>query len=291
MTLQQIKYFICVAEFGSISETANRMYVAQSSVSSAIRELESYYNIQAFQRGSKGVVLTEAGKELLMDLRVIQQQMELLDYKYSIKREEKTALSVVVQHHICGLETFLTVAKQLETEEYSIGFFECCTSDIYENIECGHADIGIFFFAERAARQIKKELKNRNLLYHNLGESKLHIYLSKKHPLVKKGEIYMRDLTEYPCITYDRVPGSNSVLAEVLAPYQKKIAINDRAVACTLLRNLNAFVVGSGYCIPDPCYKDILALPIQDGDKIDLGWIVRRDYKPSEIAQQFLKLL
>ena len=47
MTLQQIKYFISVAESGSISEAAKRLFTAQSSISSAIKEIENTYDITA----------------------------------------------------------------------------------------------------------------------------------------------------------------------------------------------------------------------------------------------------
>ena len=45
MTLQQIRYFISVAESGSISEAAKRLFTAQSSISSAIKEIENTYDI------------------------------------------------------------------------------------------------------------------------------------------------------------------------------------------------------------------------------------------------------
>ena len=50
MTLQQIKYFINVAESGSISEAAKRLFTAQSSISSAVKEIENTYGITAFIR-------------------------------------------------------------------------------------------------------------------------------------------------------------------------------------------------------------------------------------------------
>ena len=83
MTFQQIRYFIAVAEIGSISETAKNMYVAQSSISNAIREIESYYGIQAFVRTAKGVCLTDDGRELLSGLRIVTNQMEMLDRNYA----------------------------------------------------------------------------------------------------------------------------------------------------------------------------------------------------------------
>lgn len=50
MTLQQIKYFINVAESGSISEAAKRLFTAQSSISSAVKEIENTYGITAFYK-------------------------------------------------------------------------------------------------------------------------------------------------------------------------------------------------------------------------------------------------
>ena len=40
MTLQQLQYVIAIVEHGSISETAKQLYVAQPTLSSAVRTLE-----------------------------------------------------------------------------------------------------------------------------------------------------------------------------------------------------------------------------------------------------------
>lgn len=71
MTLQQIRYFISVAESGSISEAAKRLFTAQSSISSAIKEIENTYDITAFIRESTGVRLTRSGEELLIEFKGI----------------------------------------------------------------------------------------------------------------------------------------------------------------------------------------------------------------------------
>ena len=82
MTIQQMKYFITVADSGSISEAAKRLYAAQSSVSSAIKEIEFYYGVTAFSRDSKGVCLTKEGEELLIEFKGILTRLEFLDAKY-----------------------------------------------------------------------------------------------------------------------------------------------------------------------------------------------------------------
>lgn len=47
---------------GSISKAANQLYISQPAITKAIKKLESELDIKLFNRGSKGVTLTENGK-------------------------------------------------------------------------------------------------------------------------------------------------------------------------------------------------------------------------------------
>lgn len=55
MTLQQLKYVVTVAETGTITEAANRLYISQPSLTNAIRELEKEMKITIFLRTNKGI--------------------------------------------------------------------------------------------------------------------------------------------------------------------------------------------------------------------------------------------
>ena len=48
MTLQQLKYMITVADTGTITEAANKLYISQPSLTNAIHELEKEMNIVIF---------------------------------------------------------------------------------------------------------------------------------------------------------------------------------------------------------------------------------------------------
>ena len=58
MNLQQLRYVITVAKFGTFREAARQLYMAQSSLSSSIKDLEEEYNIQIFARSKKGIEMT-----------------------------------------------------------------------------------------------------------------------------------------------------------------------------------------------------------------------------------------
>ena len=65
MTLLQLKYIVVIAETGSISEAAKKLYIAQPSLSLAVKELEKELGIVIFSRTNKGVVLSAEGEEFL----------------------------------------------------------------------------------------------------------------------------------------------------------------------------------------------------------------------------------
>lgn len=64
MTLQQIRYILTIAEVGSLSKAAEVLYVAQPSLSSAVKELERELGITVFYRSGKGVSLTNDGARI-----------------------------------------------------------------------------------------------------------------------------------------------------------------------------------------------------------------------------------
>lgn len=62
MTLRHMKIFVSVCREKSISLAAKKLFISQPAVSNAIKELETYYGTPLFDRISKKIYLTEAGK-------------------------------------------------------------------------------------------------------------------------------------------------------------------------------------------------------------------------------------
>ena len=63
MTLQQLRYAITVAETGTITEAAKKLYISQPSLTNAIHELEKEMNLVIFQRTNKGILLSGGGMQ------------------------------------------------------------------------------------------------------------------------------------------------------------------------------------------------------------------------------------
>src|ERR1700757_3030485 len=77
MELRHLRYFIAVAEMGSLTEAAKRrLYTSQPSLSRQIRDLEDEVGVELFSRSVHGVELTAAGKVFLDHARLALSQVD-----------------------------------------------------------------------------------------------------------------------------------------------------------------------------------------------------------------------
>ena len=79
MTIRHLKIFIAVADTGKMSAAAEKLYITQPSVSQAVRELEEHYQTLLFERLSKKLFITEAGKRLYSYARPVVAQFDLIE--------------------------------------------------------------------------------------------------------------------------------------------------------------------------------------------------------------------
>ena len=80
MTLQQLKYVTTIANIGSISEAAKRLFVSQPSLTKAIKELEKEMGITIFDRTNKGITVSKEGERFLGYARQVLEQAALCAY-------------------------------------------------------------------------------------------------------------------------------------------------------------------------------------------------------------------
>lgn len=76
MDLRQLEYFLAVAEEGSFTSAAARLYMVQSSLSASLLVLERELGADLFVRGRRGTEVTDAGAALLGPARAVLERVE-----------------------------------------------------------------------------------------------------------------------------------------------------------------------------------------------------------------------
>ena len=75
-SIRQLKYLVAVAEHRHFSKAAETCFVTQSTLSTAIRELEQQLGVMIFERNRKSVLITPVGERLLAQARTILGEVE-----------------------------------------------------------------------------------------------------------------------------------------------------------------------------------------------------------------------
>lgn len=76
MDIRHLRYFIAIAEEGSLLRAAERLGVAQPALSKHIRNMEAELEVDLLLRGPRGVCVTEAGQRLLTKARSLAEQFD-----------------------------------------------------------------------------------------------------------------------------------------------------------------------------------------------------------------------
>ena len=99
MTIQQLKYVVTVAERGTITGAADRLYISQPSLTNAIHELEKEMNIQIFNRTNKGISLSKEGEDFLGYARQVLEQAAILEDNVSVVERIATRELEIEERH------------------------------------------------------------------------------------------------------------------------------------------------------------------------------------------------
>lgn len=279
MTLQQLKYVVTVAETGTITEAAGKLYISQPSLTNAIHELEREMQIVIFNRTNKGISLSKEGDIFLGYARQVLEQAEILEDKYKGEGSGKKQFCVSTQHYSFAVNAFVDLIKKYGQEEYDFSLRETQTYEIIEDVAKMRSEIGILFLNDFNEKVITKILKSNELEFHDLFVAKPHVFISRRHPLADRQIITNEELESYPYLSFEQGEHNSFYFSEEIfsaSERKKNIRVRDRATLFNLLIGLNGYTVCSGVIDKKLNGKDIIAVPLADESDMRIGYITHR---------------
>ena len=294
MTLQQLKYAITVAQTGTITEAAEKLYISQPSLTNAIHELEKEMNIEIFTRTNKGIIVSKDGEDFLGYARQVLEQAEVLEDKYKGGGGGKKKFCISTQHYSFAVNAFVDLIKKYGQDEYDFSIRETQTYEIIEDVAKMNSELGIIFMDDFNDVVLNKILKSNDLEFHQLYSARPHVFISRRHPLAGKQIITNEQLEAYPYLSYEQGEHNSFYFSEeIFSTYERKknIRVRDRATLFNLLIGLNVDTVCSGIIDKKLNGKDIIAVPLADEKDMRIGYITHRKGMISRLGNTYIEAL
>lgn len=283
MELNELNAFVAVAETGSFSQAAERLYLTQPAISKRIAALEEKLDTRLFDRIGRKIGLTEAGLHLLPRAKGMLDEMADIQRSLSnLSGMVKGTLSMGTSHHI-GLHRLPPVlsrfSKQYPEVRLDLHFLD--SEDACSAVEHGDLELAIVTLPPDPSP---------NLDTTEIWPDPLEFVVNEDHPLAAYKEVTLRELAGYPAV----LPGSGTftrdILEQALAPLGIEIEI---AISTNYLETLKMLVsTGLGWSLIPKTMIQNTSLCILGVEKIriarSLGTVTHRGRSLSNAATAML---
>lgn len=294
MTLQQLRYIVCIAGHKSMNKAAAQLFITQPSLSNTIRDLEEELGMQLFLRSNRGIVITPEGEEFLGYARQMLEQYRLMEERF-VKRERfKKKFSVSMQHYTFAVQAFIHMAKEFGMDDYEFAVHETKTYEVIENVKNQKSELGILYLDDFNQKAMEKILSDCDLEFVDLFSCSIYVYLWKGNPLASRERVGFEDLKNYPCLSFEQGDNNSFYLAEeVFSTYEYKqiIKADDRATLLNLMVGLNGYTLCSGILCEDLNGGEYTAVPLDTQDKMRIGYIKKKKMPLSILGEKYIAKL
>lgn len=297
MNLLHMKYAVEIAETNSINKAADKLYVGQSALSRAIKELEASLGVTLFERSAKGMFLTADGEIFIHHAKNVLAQIDEMENMFSGGTISKKHFSVSVPRASYIAEAFAEFSKVIDKDtQAEILYKETNSMRAVKNILQEDYKLGIIRYAENYDKYYKTMMDEKGLDYELITEFRHVLIMSSESPLAKKEKITYGDLVDLVEISNPDPYVPSLPLAEVRKEElseisSRRIFVFERASQFELLsenpetymwvspvpkKTLERFGLAQRKCDENKrVYKDLL--------------IHRKDYSHSELDNMFIE--
>lgn len=304
MNVQALRYIIAVEHSRSINKAAQHLYVSQSSISRAIKEIEGQIGITLFHRTNKGVIPTYDGQKFIDQARHLLHEMEHLEGQYfRSPRVAQDTLLVATQRCTPVIHAFIAYYRQFcaQRELLNLAIQEDTTDGIIQLVSSRIYGIGILHYTSDQEASFLSRCEAMDLEYHSLDRSPVCAQVRPGHPLSAYSSITVDMLAPYPHVTYSDEDITCINYCSDISQYnpsilKKRIVLQDRGTLLQIINSTDSYYVGCDFGwlydqgvmgILPPCY-----IPLRDVNfTLNTLWVQRTGRSLTEPEGQFIHIL
>ena len=292
MNIQQLRYVVAIANSGTFREAAEKMYVSQPSLSISVRDLEKELGFKIFRRTSSGTFLTRRGMEFYEKAQELVKGFDVFQNQYANPEEEKDEFSIASQHYDF-LPPTITAFSQQYPDYKNFRIFESTTVQILDEVAQGHSEIGIIYLNNQNQKGVMQRIEKLGLEVIELIPFQTHIYLREDHPLAKKKELVMDDLSDLPTVRFTQEKDEYLYYSENFvdtSASSQMFNVTDRATLNGILERTNAYATGSGFLDSDSV-NGITVIPLNDNLNNRMVYVKREEVDLSQAGNLFVEVM
>ncbi len=188
MELRHFRYFVAVAEALSFTKAAEKLRLAQPSLTRQVRNLEDEIGVRLLDRANNRVTLTEEGRRFLFDAKkLLAMCAESVAAVQRMNPGERSQLNIgyVANIHYAMLPATLRAFRKL-CPDVALNLFDMTSAEQLQALDAHEIDLG--FVGLRPA------LSNHDLLAEGVAHDMMLVALAERHPLAKKAKLKLADL-------------------------------------------------------------------------------------------------
>jgi len=210
MELRHLRYFVAVAEALSFTKAAEKLRLAQPSLTRQVRNLEDEIGVRLLDRTNNHVTLTEEGRMFLFDSKkLLAQCAESVAAVQRMKRGESPDLNIgyVASIHYGMLPATLGAFRKLRPT-VALNLYDMTSAEQYVALEVRKIDLGFV--------GVRPSLSGHTFLSECVAHDKMLVALHAGHPLSKKREVRLSELATQFFVTgsVKTHPGTREWLVE-----------------------------------------------------------------------------
>lgn len=259
MTIRHLKIFIKVAETGKMSSAAAKLYISQPTVSQAIRELEEHYGVLLFERISKKLYITEAGKSLLTHARMVVRQFDDLEDNMLKGFSEKLRIGATITVGSCMIPELIHKYHKLKPNVETFVYINN-TKAIEEKLLRSELDIGI----------VEGETKSKDIVVAPKIKDYLVIVCGKNHRFSGLKTISIKDLEKEHFVLREKGSGTRELFVNYMLRRGIKLNVSWEVTCPDTIKKA---------VIQNNCLTAISARLIEEEAKKDKLYVIKSNEK------------